>query len=222
MPAQTVIQVRRDTATNWSSTNPTLAAGEIGYDSTNKLFKMGDGSTAWNSLGTMGTQGAEKAYAQSATATTVVNTTTATSLMTVSISGAIASDVYQFSAWGTRLNNTGAAVNYTVRLNLGGTTYLQSAAYSLATSANRGRWELNGNLYVISTTTQELNASVLGTGTGSADTFQNFTGNASYIGNAAPTIDLSTAKDLTFTVQMGTASANADMVCEGFVVTRLR
>lgn len=46
----TKIQHRRDTATNWSTNNPTLAAGEIGYDTTNKKIKIGDGSTAWNSL----------------------------------------------------------------------------------------------------------------------------------------------------------------------------
>ena len=48
MPA--VIKPRRDTAANWASVNPTLAAGEIGYDSTNKQFKIGTGSTAWTSL----------------------------------------------------------------------------------------------------------------------------------------------------------------------------
>lgn len=46
----TKIQVRRDTSANWSSNNPVLASGEIGYDTTNKKIKIGDGSTAWNSL----------------------------------------------------------------------------------------------------------------------------------------------------------------------------
>jgi len=45
-----IIKPRRDTAANWASVNPTLAAGEIGYDSTNKQFKIGTGSTAWSSL----------------------------------------------------------------------------------------------------------------------------------------------------------------------------
>lgn len=44
------LQIRRDTASNWSSANPTLAAGEIGLDTTNGLMKVGDGSTVWNSL----------------------------------------------------------------------------------------------------------------------------------------------------------------------------
>lgn len=44
------IQVRRGTASQWSTANPTLSAGEIGYDSTLKKLKIGDGSTAWASL----------------------------------------------------------------------------------------------------------------------------------------------------------------------------
>lgn len=46
----TRIQLRRDTATNWSSKNPVLLLGEAGYDTTNNIIKIGDGSTAWNSL----------------------------------------------------------------------------------------------------------------------------------------------------------------------------
>ena len=44
------LQQRRDTAANWTSANPTLAAGEIGYETDTALFKIGTGSTAWNSL----------------------------------------------------------------------------------------------------------------------------------------------------------------------------
>jgi len=44
------IQLRRDTAANWSSTNPTLAQGEIGIDLTNNKIKIGTGTSAWNSL----------------------------------------------------------------------------------------------------------------------------------------------------------------------------
>lgn len=50
MARNTLIQVRRDTASNWTSTNPTLAAGEIGFESNTGLLKVGDGSTAWSSL----------------------------------------------------------------------------------------------------------------------------------------------------------------------------
>ena len=44
------IQFRRDTAANWSTHNPVLEDGEIGIESDNKRFKLGDGITAWSDL----------------------------------------------------------------------------------------------------------------------------------------------------------------------------
>ena len=58
------IKLRRDLAATWTSTNPTLAAGEPGYETDTKKIKYGDGTTAWTSLGyaiptfTIGTEGA--------------------------------------------------------------------------------------------------------------------------------------------------------------------
>lgn len=45
------IQFRRGTAAEWTSANPTLVAGELGYETDTTKFKIGDGSTAWDSLG---------------------------------------------------------------------------------------------------------------------------------------------------------------------------
>lgn len=44
------IQIRRDTAANWTSNNPTLASGEMGKETDTNKYKWGDGTTAWNSL----------------------------------------------------------------------------------------------------------------------------------------------------------------------------
>ena len=44
------IQLRNDTATNWTSSNPVLAVGELGIESDTDQFKIGNGSTAWVSL----------------------------------------------------------------------------------------------------------------------------------------------------------------------------
>jgi hypothetical protein len=44
------IQVRRDTTANWTSSNPTLSQGEIGYELNTGKIKIGTGTTAWNSL----------------------------------------------------------------------------------------------------------------------------------------------------------------------------
>jgi hypothetical protein len=75
------MQQRRDTAANWTSNNPTLAAGEFGIETDTKKLKTGDGTTAWNSL----------AYAATGTVTSI---TAGTGLSggTISSSGTIAID----------------------------------------------------------------------------------------------------------------------------------
>lgn len=44
------IILRKDTATNWATYDPILALGEIGFDTTNNLLKIGDGITSWSGL----------------------------------------------------------------------------------------------------------------------------------------------------------------------------
>jgi len=45
------LQIRRGTASNWTSSIPTLESGEIGYETDTGNFKIGDGTTGWTSLG---------------------------------------------------------------------------------------------------------------------------------------------------------------------------
>jgi hypothetical protein len=44
------IQLRRDTAANWTANNPTLSQGEQGFETDTSKMKIGDGSTAWTGL----------------------------------------------------------------------------------------------------------------------------------------------------------------------------
>jgi hypothetical protein len=44
------IQLRRGTAAEWTSANPTLSAGEAGFETDTGKFKIGNGSTTWTSL----------------------------------------------------------------------------------------------------------------------------------------------------------------------------
>jgi microcystin-dependent protein len=44
------IQLRRDTASNWTRVNPVLDDGEPGLNIDNNQIKYGDGNTAWNDL----------------------------------------------------------------------------------------------------------------------------------------------------------------------------
>jgi hypothetical protein len=50
MPANTVIKLRRGSSAEWNATNPILASGEPGFDLTNKILKIGNGTDSWNSL----------------------------------------------------------------------------------------------------------------------------------------------------------------------------
>ena len=47
----TRIQIRRDTAVNWSSANTILAQGEMALETDTGKLKVGDGTTAWGALG---------------------------------------------------------------------------------------------------------------------------------------------------------------------------
>lgn len=44
------IILRKGTASEWTASNPTLASGELGYETDTKKLKIGNGTTAWNSL----------------------------------------------------------------------------------------------------------------------------------------------------------------------------
>lgn len=50
---ETKIQFRRGTANEWSTSNPTLGAGEPGYDTDTGDLKIGDGTNEWNTLNTV-------------------------------------------------------------------------------------------------------------------------------------------------------------------------
>lgn len=85
MPAQTVIKLRRDTAANWDTINPVLAAGEMGVETDTGLHKIGDGSNTWGAL----------QYAASSKIVTQVKNTTGSSIpkgSVVYISGATGGD----------------------------------------------------------------------------------------------------------------------------------
>jgi peptidoglycan hydrolase CwlO-like protein len=44
------MQQRRGTAAQWTAANPTLAAGEIGFETDTNQFKIGNGSSTWSAL----------------------------------------------------------------------------------------------------------------------------------------------------------------------------
>lgn len=50
MTARQHIQLRRDTAANWTAVNPILRAGEAGYETNTGRMKIGDGTSHWAAL----------------------------------------------------------------------------------------------------------------------------------------------------------------------------
>lgn len=91
MAVVTQFQFRRGTAAQWTSANPTLAAGEPGFETDTGKFKVGNGSTAWNSLAYVG-------------AGTVTSITAGTGLSggTITSSGTIAIDSTVATLTGTQ------------------------------------------------------------------------------------------------------------------------
>jgi hypothetical protein len=91
MPVVTQIQIRRGTASQWTSTNPTLASGEQGFETDTGKMKIGNGSTAWNSLDYLG-------------AGTVTSITAGTGLSggTITTSGTVAIDSTVATLTGTQ------------------------------------------------------------------------------------------------------------------------
>ena len=51
------IQLRRGISSEWTAANPVLMEGEIGYETNTGYYKIGNGSTAWNSLSYQGLVG---------------------------------------------------------------------------------------------------------------------------------------------------------------------
>ena len=55
----TTMQQKRGTAANWTSSNPILLAGEIGFESDTNKIKIGDGVNTWNNLSYITSSGNE-------------------------------------------------------------------------------------------------------------------------------------------------------------------
>jgi hypothetical protein len=94
MPVVTQVQVRRGTAAQWTSANPTLASGEQGFETDTLKLKIGNGSTAWNSL----------AYVATGATGTVTSVVAGTGLSggTITSTGTIAIDSTVATLTGTQ------------------------------------------------------------------------------------------------------------------------
>jgi hypothetical protein len=155
--------------------------------------------------------------AETTSTTTVSNTVTETSLVSLATpTGLAAGDRLQFRVGGSILNNSGSTVTYTFRFKLGGTTYATSNLFSIATGANQHGWFVEAVIAVITVaSSQSVSGSMLISQTGTAGLV--LTANATGYGAFNPSIavaaeDLSTTKNAVMSVEMGTANASANCV----------
>jgi hypothetical protein len=108
----TQIQVRRDTSGNWAAQNSVLATGELGFvtDPTGAnvgRFKIGDGSTNWNSLPYAVDASKISGTTLSTSVTTATGITSVGTLGSLSVTGTTTSGT--FSGNGASLTNLNAA-----------------------------------------------------------------------------------------------------------------
>ena len=206
------IQLKRDTAADWTSEDPTLAAGQFGYESDTGYYKIGDGSTAWTSLGyaTVGKQtlwipaSAMIAATTSGPASSQVETATNDINFTALAFDASADEHAHFS------------VAFPKSWNLGTVTF-QPYWYSSATDTDGVAWGLQG---VAISDNEALDAS-WGTAVVVTDDAQS-AANELYVGAESGAVTIGgtpAAGDLTFfRVFRDVSDANDDMTEDALLI----
>jgi hypothetical protein len=155
MPAKTTLKLRRDTAANWTSTNPTLAAGEPGFETDTKRLKIGDGSTAWTSLPYYRDTpigGSQLIYRYTVAGSDKASIDTGVDTADAGSNDWTDGDVLEVFAI-TRTDEAAAAVNIDVTLNnTGGTVYdydqlyeSGNAPHGLNTNVSGAKWSFTSH-----------------------------------------------------------------------------
>lgn len=104
------IIIRHDSASNWTSANPTLSLGELGFDTDSKKYKLGDGTTAWNSLSYAGMTSAEITSAIEAAVSAVIDLSPSTLDTLNELAAAINDDPAFFTTVETRIADVETAI----------------------------------------------------------------------------------------------------------------
>ena len=115
----TRLQLRRDSAANWTSANPTLAQGEIGVETDTQRAKLGDGLTPWTSL----------AYWPSASNSIISNPILVgpeerCNVVAAAATGTINIDAFTAGVW---FYTSNSSANFTLNFRANATTTLNAA-----------------------------------------------------------------------------------------------
>lgn len=149
-----------------------------------------------------------------ATGSQVLNTTTETTIASVSIpSGELGTDrSLRFDMGGFYLNNSGGTDTFTLRVKLGGTTYYADTSAPIATDGATRGWHLHGRLQAMdSTIAQSGYASLIMGGPGATTGIGDLSGTPALATamrfNSGVALSSGSATTFAFTVQLTTASA---------------
>jgi hypothetical protein len=191
----TRMQQRRGTAAQWTSANPILAAGEIGFETDTGKFKMGNGSSAWSALSYF----ADSSDFDTTAIESTIDTKVATAVNTL-VAGAPA-------ALNT-LNELALAINSDSTFASTVTTALASKATTAALNAHEG---LSLNVHGIADTS--LLATTANVSTAKAEAIAAAATDATTKANAAESAAiLAAAADATTKANAAAAAAEAAAV----------
>lgn len=165
MPVQTQMQVRRGTASSWTSTNPTLAAGELGFETDTGKFKIGTGASTWTALPYAGGgQNTLTTYQYTATASQTTfsgadinsNTLSYTAgAVQVYLNGALLQNTVDYAA------STGTSVVLTAGAGLGDSlTILSLGSFTVSTDIPKSTLAAKGSIVAASGAATPANLSV--------------------------------------------------------------
>lgn len=152
---------------------------------------------------------------------TVSNTTTETNLFSFSQAAVANTCMYRIRAGGTILNNSGAGVTYLLRFKIGATTIFASVAVTRASDTATRKWTAEWLVNMVGAKTAQVVTGQFLTSSAGSQTWLGIAAGDQLIGTNTSTEDMSTAKTVAFTVQMGTANANANMVLNFFNVEEI-
>lgn len=213
MPALTTIQHRRSAAgpgaLSWYTVNPILASGEIGYVTTGTnagMFKIGNGTLAWNDL----------PFAPSGLATVA---TTATNI----VGGALGSLPYQTGVSGTTtlgIGTTGYILQVVAgvpawtlpKLNAFASTSSSELLGTISDETGSGSLVFATNPVLITPSVTSAGAIFKGTSTGSTTLVSGLTGTTSYTLTLPPenaTLLTATTAGTTYVAKAGSTMSGA-------------
>ena len=217
MPVQNLIQVRRGTAASWVSANPTLSAGEIGYETDTRRMKVGDGTTAWTTLkyATITPSGSDIAGASGIGVTFAATTGVP---VTISVTGITSSQVTDFNDAVGAIVATGSMSAEGV-MDIVGTGLLGSSGIGIdyQDASNRIYVNVTGiplaRVNDVTATAAEVNYNDLTTGPGTAEASKTLVLDASK--NIASINNLSA----TGVVNLGSVQTSSTLVATGNMST---